>query len=230
MEKEKLNIFYNSEILPHIADETDVIVDKIVDMVKKTSPKSNTDMIYVAYRLAKAAHKNQYRKSGDAYIIHPVQIAYIAAELSMDNVAICAALLHDVIEDIEEIEEKDIREIFGEDIASLVVSVTNVSENESYSQIESKNKTIQKVFHSMSGDVRTIIIKIADRLNNMRTLGAMKEEKQINRSSRYCILACRYSSLPGMELLDKRLVYDLDGMADRRCFVRRCYGNMQSVF
>ena len=67
---------------PHIADETHVIVDKIVKIVNKASPKSNTDMIYVAYRLAKAAHRDQFRKSGEPYIIHPVQIAYIAAELS----------------------------------------------------------------------------------------------------------------------------------------------------
>ena len=87
MDIEKLNIFHSSEHLPQIADETDVIVDKIVNIVNKASPKSNTDMIYVAYRLAKAAHRDQFRKSGEPYIIHPVQIAYIAQSAVRDETA-----------------------------------------------------------------------------------------------------------------------------------------------
>jgi GTP pyrophosphokinase len=96
---------------------------------------------------------------------------------------IAAGLLHDVVEDIETVSEKDIIQLFGKDVASLVMSVTKVSESESESYSDSKNKTIQKVFHAMSSDVRTIIIKLADRLNNMRTLGVMKEEKKKRISS-----------------------------------------------
>jgi len=178
MEKEKLNIFYNSEILPHIADETDVIVDKIVDMVKKTSPKSNTDMIYVAYRLAKAAHKNQYRKSGDAYIIHPVQIAYIAAELSMDNVAICAALLHDVIEDTPYTFEH-VAMLFGNSVAEIVDGVTKLKKIQYRDTQDQQVENLRKMFFAMSKDIRVIMIKLIDRLHNMRTLGFMPREKQL---------------------------------------------------
>ena len=178
MDKEKLNIFHNSEQLPHIADETDVIVDKIVDMVKKSSPKSNTDMIYVAYRLAKAAHKDQYRKSGDAYIIHPVQIAYIAAELSMDNVAICAALLHDVIEDTPYTFEH-VAMLFGNPVAEIVEGVTKLKKIQYRDTQDQQVENLRKMFFAMSKDIRVVMIKLIDRLHNMRTLSFMPTEKQL---------------------------------------------------
>ncbi len=178
MDKEKLNIFHNSDHLPHIADETDVIVDKIVSMVKKASPKANTDMIYVAYRLAKAAHKNQYRKSGDAYIIHPVQIAYIAAELSMDNVAICAALLHDVIEDTPYTFEH-VAMLFGNSVAEIVDGVTKLKKIQYRDHQDQQVENLRKMFFAMSKDIRVVMIKLIDRLHNMRTLSFMPTEKQL---------------------------------------------------
>lgn len=178
MDKEKLNIFHSSEHLPQIADETDVIVDKIVDMVKKASPKSNTDMIYVAYRLAKAAHRNQFRKSGEPYIIHPVQIAYIAAELSMDNVAICAALLHDVIEDTPYTHEH-VAMLFGNPVAEIVEGVTKLKKIQYRDHQDQQVENLRKMFFAMSKDIRVVMIKLIDRLHNMRTLGFMPTEKQL---------------------------------------------------
>lgn len=178
MDKEKLNIFHASDKLPQIADETDVIVEKIIDMVKASSPKSNTDMIYVAYRMAKAAHKNQYRKSGDAYIIHPVQIAYIAAELSMDNVAICAALLHDVIEDTPYTFEH-VAMLFGNSVAEIVDGVTKLKKIQYRDHQDQQVENLRKMFFAMSKDIRVIMIKLIDRLHNMRTLGFMPTEKQL---------------------------------------------------
>ncbi len=178
MDKEKLNIFHNSEQLPHIADETDVIVDKIVDMVKKASPKSNTDMIYVAYRLAKSAHRNQFRKSGEPYIIHPVQIAYIAAELSMDNVAICAALLHDVIEDTP-FTFDHVAMLFGNPVAEIVDGVTKLKKIQYRDHQDQQVENLRKMFFAMSKDIRVVMIKLIDRLHNMRTLGFMPTEKQL---------------------------------------------------
>ena len=178
MEQEKLNIFHTSDKLPQIADETDVIVEKIIDMVKEASPKSNTDMIYVAYRMAKAAHKNQYRKSGDAYIIHPVQIAYIAAELSMDNVAICAALLHDVIEDTPYTFEH-VAMLFGNSVAEIVDGVTKLKKIQYRDHQDQQVENLRKMFFAMSKDIRVIMIKLIDRLHNMRTLGFMPTEKQL---------------------------------------------------
>ena len=176
----KLNneIFNPQETLPNIADETDVIVDKIIEMVKGYSPKANTDMIYVAYRMAKAAHRNQFRKSGEPYIIHPVQIAYIATELSMDNVAICAALLHDVIEDTPYTYD-DIVMLFGKSVAEIVDGVTKLKKIQYRDHQDEQVENLRKMFFAMSKDIRVIIIKLIDRLHNMRTLGFMAREKQL---------------------------------------------------
>ena len=179
MDNEKLNIFHTSEKLPQIADETDVIVEKIINMVKEASPKANTDMIYVAYRMAKAAHKNQFRKSGDAYIIHPVQIAYIAAELSMDNVAICAALLHDVIEDTPYTFEH-VAMLFGNNVAEIVDGVTKLKKIQYRDHQDQQVENLRKMFFAMSKDIRVIMIKLIDRLHNMRTLGFMSTDKQLS--------------------------------------------------
>lgn len=99
MPEAKEPVILSPEKIPQHADDTDVLVDKIIGMVKGYSPNANTDMIYVAYKLAKSAHSHQFRRSGAPYIEHPVQLAYIAAQLSLDATAISAALLHDVVED-----------------------------------------------------------------------------------------------------------------------------------
>ncbi len=176
--KQNTVIFNSSETLPHIADETDVIVDKIIDMVKGYSPKANTDMIYVAYRMAKAAHKNQFRKSGEPYIIHPVQIAYIAAELAMDNIAVCAALLHDVIEDTPYTFD-DIVMLFGRPVAEIVEGVTKLKKIQYRDHQDEQVENLRKMFFAMSKDIRVVMIKLIDRLHNMRTLAFMPPEKQL---------------------------------------------------
>ncbi len=179
MDKKLNNIIFNpQETLPQIADETDVIVEKIIDMVKGYSPKSNTDIIYVAYRMAKAAHRNQFRKSGEPYIIHPVQIAYIAAELSMDNIAICAGLLHDVIEDTPYTYD-DIVMMFGKSVAEIVDGVTKLKKIQYRDHQDEQVENLRKMFFAMSKDIRVVIIKLIDRLHNMRTLGFMPQEKQL---------------------------------------------------
>ena len=99
MPEAKEPVILSPEKIPQHADDTDVLVDKIIGMVKGYSPNANTDMIYVAYKLAKSAHSHQFRRSGAPYIEHPVQLAYIAAQLSLDATAISAALLHDVVFD-----------------------------------------------------------------------------------------------------------------------------------
>ena len=99
MAEENKTILSPEKIKEHSSTDTDVLVDEIISRVKQYSPSANTDIIYVAYLLAKNAHKNQFRKSGDPYIEHPVQVAYIASQIKLDAVTICACLLHDVIED-----------------------------------------------------------------------------------------------------------------------------------
>lgn len=167
--------------LGRIADETDIIVEKVIEKVKSTSAKANTDMIYVAYHVAKAAHKGQFRKSGEPYIVHPVQIAYIASELSMDSVAICAGLLHDVIEDTPYTYD-DIVTLFGTQVAEIVDGVTKLKMIQYTDQQEEQVENLRKMFFAMSRDIRVLIIKLIDRLHNMRTLGFQSPEKQLEKA------------------------------------------------
>ena len=170
------------EKLPALNEaDTDAIIDEIIKMVNAYSPKANTDMIYVAYRLAKAAHKNQYRKSGEPYIEHPVQIAYILAELSMDAVAICSALLHDVIEDTP-YTFSDIELLFGRNVAEIVDGVTKLEKIQYNSHEEQQVENLRKMFLAMSKDIRVVIIKLIDRLHNMRTLNFQTPEKQLEKA------------------------------------------------
>lgn len=160
-------------------DEMDLKFDGIYTQITKYITKVD-DLILIrkAYEFAKDKHKGVMRKDGSPYLRHLVETAEIIVSLHAGPNTIAAGLLHDVVEDIDDVSEQTIKDLFGVDIAGLVMSVTKVNESESESYSDSKNKTIQKVFHAMSNDVRTIIIKLADRLNNMRTLGSMKEEKQ----------------------------------------------------
>ena len=161
--------------------DTDTLIDEIINMVKGYSPKANTDMIYVAYRFAKAAHKNQYRKSGEPYIDHPVQAAYIAAELSMDTVAISSALLHDVIEDTPYTFE-NIEALFGKNVAEIVDGVTKLTKLQYTTHEEQQVENLRKMFLAMSKDIRVVIIKLIDRLHNMRTLNFQTPAKQLEKA------------------------------------------------
>ena len=160
-------------------DEMDLKFDSIyAKIVKYITKKEDLFLIKKAYEFAKEKHSGVFRKDGSPYLRHLVETAEIIVSLQAGPNTIAAGLLHDVVEDVEDVNEDMIEFMFGKDIANLVMSVTKVSESESASYSDSKNKTIQKVFHAMSNDVRTIIIKIADRLNNMRTLSSMSKEKQ----------------------------------------------------
>lgn len=160
---------------------TDELVEKIIEMVKEYSPKANTDMIYVAYRLAKAAHNGQKRMSGEEYILHPVQVAYIAAELSMDVPTITAALLHDIVEDTPYTYE-DVSLLFGKAVADIVNGVTKLAKLQYTTHEEQQVENLRKMFFAMSHDIRVVIIKLIDRLHNMRTLEFMRENKQLEKA------------------------------------------------
>ena len=160
-------------------DEMDLKFECVYRDIEKYITKVD-DLILIrrAYEFAKEKHKGIMRVDGSPYLKHLIETTEIIVSLQAGPNTIAAGLLHDVIEDIDEVNENIIAVMFGEDVASLVVSVTKVNESESESYNDSKNKTIQKVFHAMSSDIRTIIIKLAERLNNMCTLGVMKEENQ----------------------------------------------------
>ena len=180
-ETEKLRAILAPDKIPKIAADTDEIVEKIIDMVKNYSPNANTDMIYIAYRFAKNAHKEGKRKSGEPYIIHPVHTAFIAAQLEMDVVTITAALLHDIIEDTP-YTFSDVEAFFGRNVAEIVDGVTKLTKIQYSSKEQQQMENLRKMFLAMAKDIRVVIIKIIDRLHNLRTLDYQTREKQLEKA------------------------------------------------
>ncbi|WP_373483560.1 bifunctional (p)ppGpp synthetase/guanosine-3',5'-bis(diphosphate) 3'-pyrophosphohydrolase [Acetobacterium sp.] len=194
-------------------------IDNVINLVKANNPDAQTDMIDKAYDLAREAHKDQKRLSGEDYVIHPVSVAYILAEMQMDTETIVAAILHDVIEDT--IYSYDyIKEEFNQDIADLVEGVTKIGRIGFQSKEESQAENLRKMILAMSKDIRVILIKLVDRLHNMRTLEYMREAKQIEKAKEtldiYAPLANRLGiSTIKWELEDLALKYlDPEGYYD----------------
>ena len=145
--------------------------------LQKKFPQEHLAIIDKAYQFAEGAHQNQLRNSGEAYILHPLEVARILAELEMDEATIAAALLHDVVEDTSYTIE-DIEKEFGSEIALLVDGVTKLGRIEYKSKMEQQVENLRKMFLAMAKDIRVILIKLADRLHNMRTLKYHSIEKQ----------------------------------------------------
>ncbi len=146
--------------------------------ILKYHPSADLSMVEKAYKVARDAHKDQRRKSGEPYIIHPVSVAIILAELELDKETIVAGLLHDVVEDTD-LTLEDIEREFNPEIALLVDGVTKLTQlNYSADKVELQAENLRKMFLAMAKDIRVIIIKLADRLHNLRTLQYMKPEKQ----------------------------------------------------
>ncbi len=150
----------------------------LIQIIRKYHPSADISMVEKAYQIAAEAHKTQVRKSGEPYIIHPLYVAIILAELEMDKETIVAGLLHDVVEDTVMTDE-EIKEEFGPEVALLVDGVTKLGQiSYKADKVEVQAENLRKMFLAMAKDIRVIIIKLADRLHNMRTLKYMKPEKQ----------------------------------------------------
>lgn len=161
-----------------MSDEKEITIDDVIERQKQNNPNANVELIMKAYNYAKENHGTQLRMSGEPYMIHPVNVAYILSELEMDDETICAALLHDVVEDTSKTNE-DIIKDFGTSIAEMVAGVTKLSKLRYETIQEQQADNYRKMFLAMGKDIRVILIKLADRLHNMRTLKFLKRERQI---------------------------------------------------
>lgn len=154
-------------------------IDKLVKMLKATGKKYDIEKIERAYEYAKNLHDGQFRASGEPYISHPVAVAEIVAGLELDTDSICAALLHDTVEDCsDKTNLAEIEKLFGEDVAMLVDGLTKIVTLKVEDKEEAHIETLRKMLLAMSKDVRVIFIKLCDRLHNMRTLDAKPDEKR----------------------------------------------------
>lgn len=168
------------ELLKNIPDfKDDFTIEKIIQKILKDDKQYDLSKIISAYEFAAKAHEGQMRSSGVPYITHPLAVAYTLLELGMDTDTICAALLHDVVEDTEATLD-DLKKRFGQDVALLVDGVTKLSKIPTSTKEEQQAENIRKILLAMSQDIRVMIIKLSDRLHNMRTLKYRPLEKQRN--------------------------------------------------
>ncbi len=155
--------------------------ESMMQAITRYAPSTDLEVIQRAYEYADEKHKNQLRKSGEPYIIHPLAVAEIVAEIGLDTDAITAALLHDCLEDTDASFE-EISRMFGETVANLVEGVTKLTRVQYSTMEEQQMENLRKMFMAMSKDIRVILIKIADRLHNTRTLQYQTPAKQISKS------------------------------------------------
>src|SRR5437868_11083002 len=155
-------------------------LNDILERVAQYRPDADLDLVKKAYVYSAKVHQGQVRKSGEPYLVHPLEVAGLLAELKLDESSIVTGLLHDTIEDTLATPE-ELTELFGQEVATLVDGVTKLSKfsaSPTYSQEEKQAENFRKMIIAMAQDIRVILVKLADRTHNMRTLDHMAEEKQ----------------------------------------------------
>jgi GTP pyrophosphokinase len=152
-------------------------LNDITSQILSYHPKANIDLVEKAYVYSAKAHQGQIRLSGEPYLSHPLEVAYILTKMKMDVTCIAAGFLHDTLEDTEA-ESDEIRHLFGEETANIVEGVTKISRMQFTSRQQRQAENVRKMILAMSSDIRVILVKLADRLHNMRTLGFQPPEKQ----------------------------------------------------
>src|ERR1700730_6950345 len=151
--------------------------EDILDKVESYRPDFDEELLQKAYIFSAREHRGQVRDSGEPYLVHPLYVAYILADRHLDETSIAVGLLHDVLEDTLTTKEK-LQEIFGDDVAELVDGVTKISRYAYVSKEEQQAETFRKMLLAMVSDLRVVLVKLADRLHNMRTLEFLEEEKR----------------------------------------------------
>ncbi|MCK6575751.1 bifunctional (p)ppGpp synthetase/guanosine-3',5'-bis(diphosphate) 3'-pyrophosphohydrolase [Myxococcota bacterium] len=152
-------------------------LDDVIELLGKNHPNSDPDLVRRAYVFSAAAHRGQTRRNGEPYLVHPLEVSHIVAELRLDAASVCAALLHDTVEDTVATID-DIRAQFGDDVAFLVDGVTKLEKLNFNSAEEAAAENFRKMLIAMSRDLRVILVKLADRLHNVRTLTHLNPDKQ----------------------------------------------------
>ncbi|MDE6924295.1 MAG: HD domain-containing protein, partial [Acetatifactor sp.] len=217
MAEEKNEVFIDDGKISAYHDFVDpeLLYQELINHVHKYHPSDDVTMIEKAYNVAKEAHKDQTRKSGEPYIIHPLNVAIILAELELDKETIIAGLLHDVVEDTV-MTDDDLKREFGEDVALLVDGVTKLEKiplsstvDRSDEKLEMQAENLRKMFLAMAKDIRVIMIKLADRLHNMRTLKYKSPESQQRIAKETLEIYCPIAQRLGIS----RLKTELDDLA-----------------
>src|SRR3954452_8441853 len=159
------------------SEPVDALLGGLLDRYRERHPRASTELIERAYAVAREAHRDQVRRSGDAYITHPVGVAAVLADLGLDDTTIAGALLHDAVEDTS-IVLADLERDFGPEVAALVDGVTKLDRVNFESKEAQQAATMRKMLVAMAKDMRVLLIKLADRLHNMRTIASLPLEKQ----------------------------------------------------
>ncbi|RLB10783.1 MAG: GTP pyrophosphokinase, partial [Deltaproteobacteria bacterium] len=152
-------------------------LNDIIESLLSYHPKADVRLVEKAYVYSAKAHQGQVRLSGEPYLSHPLEVAYILTKMKMDEVCVAAGLLHDTLEDTSATEE-ELTRLFGEQVCNIVKGVTKISKIRFSSREQKQAENIRKMILAMASDIRVVLVKLADRLHNMRTLGFQKPEKQ----------------------------------------------------
>ncbi len=179
-------------------------VEDLIALVRAYNPKSNFDQIRRAYAYGEKMHAGQYRHSGEPYFTHPVAVAQILAEMQLDDSTVITALLHDTIEDTKST-YGEVQKQFGSEVAELVDGVTKLTNLQLSSSETRQAENFRKLFMAMSKDMRVILVKLADRLHNMRTIRAMRPEKQVQKSRETMDIYAPLAGRMGMQWMREEL-------------------------
>ncbi|ABA77818.1 bifunctional (p)ppGpp synthetase/guanosine-3',5'-bis(diphosphate) 3'-pyrophosphohydrolase [Cereibacter sphaeroides] len=179
-------------------------VEDLIALVRNYNPRTNADLIRRAYAYGRQMHEGQFRHSGEPYFTHPVAVAAILTEQRLDDATIVTALLHDTIEDTKST-YTEVARLFGEDIAELVNGVTKLTNLELSSAQSKQAENFRKLFMAMSKDLRVILVKLADRLHNMRTIKSMRPEKQAQKARETMEIFAPLAGRMGMQWMREEL-------------------------
>ncbi len=217
-----------------IENPEEKLIRRLCSVLQGYMEQAQIDDVLRAYEFSASAHHGQFRKSGEAFICHPIAVATILTEMRMDVNGIIAAILHDVVEDTN-ISKENIRTTFNEEVAELVDGVTKLTQIDSKSQAEAQAENVRKMFLAMANDLRVIMVKLADRLHNMQTLGSMPASKKRRIARETLDIYAPIANRLGMNHIRQQLeTLGFEAMYPMRCRIlkneiRKARGNRREI-